>query len=103
MSEKYYIATRPQLNENHSVHKESCPFLPESGKRIYLGQFSDPHEALNEGKRHFSSSHNCLFCSKKKESKMKELVLAEISEISNLLSTERVSASLENVFLCCVN
>ncbi len=103
MSEKYYIATRPRLNENHSVHKENCPFLPENGKRIYLGLFSDPHDALNEGKRHYSSSHNCLFCSKKKETKLKDLVFAEISEISNLLTSERVSVSRENTFLCCVN
>jgi hypothetical protein len=103
MTEKYFIAVRPQLNGNHSVHKDNCPFLPEYGKRKYLGQFTDPNDALNEGKKHYSSSHNCLFCTKKQESKLKDLVLAEITEISNLLTSERVTVALENTFMCCVN
>ena len=38
-AEKYYVAVRPQTNEIHSVHREGCPFMPDDGKRIYLGFF----------------------------------------------------------------
>jgi hypothetical protein len=62
-TKKYFIATRPQTNEYHSVHKEDCPFLPEEGKRKSLGSFERPGEALSEGKKHFKQSKCCLFCS----------------------------------------
>jgi hypothetical protein len=63
MGTKYYVAVRPQINENHAVHEESCPFLPDDEKRIYLGEFSSGEKAVKEGQRHFIKSKGCLFCS----------------------------------------
>lgn len=60
----YYVAVRPQTNEYHSVHKEGCPFMPEESKRIYLGSFGSGKEAGYEGKKIFSRSAECRFCSK---------------------------------------
>ncbi len=40
MVAKYYVAVRPSTNENHTVHKDGCPFLPDADKRIYLGDFN---------------------------------------------------------------
>jgi hypothetical protein len=67
MSTKYYLAVRPQINENHSVHKEGCPFLPDDKKRIYLGEFSSGKDAVREGQRHFISTKGCIFCSKEQK------------------------------------
>jgi hypothetical protein len=60
---KYYVAVRPRINENHSVHKEGCPFLKYDKKSIYLGEFSLEKDAIKEGKRHFVKAKGCIFCS----------------------------------------
>jgi hypothetical protein len=67
MVSKYYVAVRPQTNENHAVHKEGCPFLPDDEKRIYLGEFSTGQEAVSESHRHFTNTKGCLFCSKERK------------------------------------
>jgi hypothetical protein len=63
MTAKYYVAVRPQTNENHAVHKEGCPFLPDDEKRIYLGEFISGHEAVKESHHFFLKTKGCLFCS----------------------------------------
>ncbi len=63
-AEKYYVAVRPQTNEIHSVHREGCPFMPDDGKRIYLGFFPSGNEAGIEGKKYFNKSHGCRYCAK---------------------------------------
>lgn len=67
--QSYYLAVRPQLNEFHAVHKDGCPFMPEDGKRIYLGTFGSEREAGIEAKQYFSRSSECRFCSEVHENK----------------------------------
>ncbi len=64
MTDKYWVAKRPGNNEDHAVHKEDCPFLPDDDKRIYLGEFSSCEDAIREGHRYFGSTNGCIFCSK---------------------------------------
>jgi hypothetical protein len=64
MAAKYFVAIRPQVNDNHAVHKEGCPFLPDDKKRIYLGVFTSGKVALRESHRHFNKTNGCIFCSK---------------------------------------
>jgi hypothetical protein len=80
MSTKYYVAVRPQINENHAVHKEGCPFLPDDKKRIYLGEFSSDKDAVREAQLHFIKTKGCIFCSKehkKYEEKPSQFVWAD--------------------------
>ncbi|HLN19774.1 MAG TPA: hypothetical protein VK213_01705 [Bacteroidales bacterium] len=71
--EKYYVATRPQTDEIHSIHKEGCPFMPESEKRIYLGMFPSGNDAGIIGKEYFTNTCGCRFCSKESaDKKMKD-------------------------------
>ena|SRR5450759_1607242 len=72
MVEKYYVAIRPQTNEQHAVHKEGCPFLPDDEKRIYLGVFNSGKDAVREGQRHFDRTNSCLFCSKEHQPEIKK-------------------------------
>jgi len=72
MISKYYVAIRPQTNKHHAVHKEDCPFLPDAGKRIYLGMFNSDKDALTEGQRHFIRTKCCLFCSKEYQPERKK-------------------------------
>lgn len=103
MSAKYFIGIRPQTNEHHTVHKDGCPFLPDTGLRIYLGIFQSPHDAINEGRRHFNKSGSCLFCSKEHHSHERKPVFAEMPVLGNLLSPDRLPVTWESAFQCCVN
>ena len=103
MIAKYYVAVRPQTNENHAVHKDGCPFLPDDEKRIYLGKFSSGEEAVRESHHHIKNTKGCLFCSK--DHKVFENALS----LHLWAKTEAASAELEiHVFyqqslMCCLN
>lgn len=64
MVSKYYLVMKQQTDEQHLVHKEDCPFLPEISKRIYLGRFSSAKDALAHGQRYFIRVSCCRFCLK---------------------------------------
>ena len=103
MNTKYYVAMRAQLNENHAVHKEGCPFLPDDEKRIYLGEFGSGADAVKEGHRHFSRTKGCLFCSGEHDKD------DEIASISDWVRNEIIPAKLDipasfhNNLFCCLN
>lgn len=59
---KYYVKIKPQFNGTYAVHKEGCPFMDGTKKKIYLGEFIDGHDAIAEAQRYFSKSKGCLFC-----------------------------------------
>jgi hypothetical protein len=91
MVAKYYVVIRPQTDENHAVHKEDCPFLPENEKRIYLGMFGSCEEAIREGKRHFPRTNHCRFCSKEHQTESKEPVLSGIDASENFPTVDQTS------------
>jgi hypothetical protein len=64
MIKKYYVAVRPQTNDVHAVHEEGCPFLPDDGKRIFLGHFKSGQDAIRMGEMYFPETGSCLFCCK---------------------------------------
>jgi hypothetical protein len=103
MISKYYVAVRPQTNENHSVHKDGCPFLPDDEKRIYLGQFSSGEEAVSESHHHFTNTKGCLFCSRDHK------VLENTPSLHLWAKTDAASAELEipisyhQSLMCCLN
>ncbi len=103
MSAKYFISIRPQTNLYHTVHKDGCPFLPDDGKRIFLGVFKSPRDAVIEGKRHFDKSTSCLFCSKENHSYKREHVFAGTDVSENKLSFDCLPVTWEVTFQCCVN
>jgi len=59
----YYVNKNSQDNGEHEVHKASCNFLPSEENRLYLGYFTNCHDALREAKEHYSQSDGCKFCS----------------------------------------
>jgi hypothetical protein len=80
MARKYFVATRPQTNRYHAIHREGCPFLPENENRIYLGNLSSVHEAIGAGLKHFRSSTCCLFCLKEHYTERMQPEPAEVTE-----------------------
>lgn len=99
----YFISIRTQTNEHHAVHREGCPFMPDDGKRIFLGDFISSRDALSAGKKHFKNSDICRFCSGEHHSVDHSLALEQSSIPLNIMSLKKFSACLENVMLCCVN
>jgi hypothetical protein len=91
MVAKYYLAIRPQTNENHAVHKEGCPFLPDNKRRIYLGKFDSGQDAVTEGQRYFSKTNCCLFCSKEFQQKKRQPAFSEIELTKNIPVNNQIS------------
>lgn len=60
--EHYYVNKVAQITGEHEVHTSSCSFLPSSENRIYLGQFYNCDEALNEARKHYPKVDGCYYC-----------------------------------------
>ena len=102
MSTKYYLAVRPQINENHAVHKEGCPFLPDNNKRIYLGEFSSGKDAVIEGQRHFIRTKGCIFCSK--EHKVYEEEPSQFKRTDDMIPVKPEGhVTFHQILIYCVN
>jgi hypothetical protein len=103
MVAKYYVAVRPRTNENHAVHKEGCPFLPDDDKRIYLGAFNSGRDAVREARNHFTRTDTCQFCSKEHRVNEEQPVFHK-QFIIDFISEEilKESGYLQNL-VCCLN
>ena len=64
MAELYVINTNNTNNpgSNHEVHKTSCKYKPSSISCRVLGFFSDPKDAVNEGKKYYTNADGCYWC-----------------------------------------
>lgn len=60
---KYYVNKNTQANGDHEVHKEGCDYLPKVKNRIYLGEFINCEDAVEEAKEHYSQVNGCYYCS----------------------------------------
>ena len=100
---KYYVAVRPQTNDYHAVHKEGCPFISESDKRIYLGKFSSAMDAIRESRLHFKKTECCLFCSKEIKIINNEQVPFNLTNGDMIPNELRMPISFHQSLLCCVN
>jgi hypothetical protein len=98
MAAKYFVGVNAQTNDHHAVHKEGCPFLPEERKRIYLGEFRCGSEAIREGRRYFSRTKGCLFCSKEKNRNEKNYVLHKLKDSSTI-----PAKCWQESMVCCLN
>lgn len=59
----YYVNKNAQLNGDHEVHKSGCSYIPEEYNRLYLGDFSNCHDAVREAKKYYHQSSGCYYCS----------------------------------------
>lgn len=96
MAAKYYLAKRPQINDRHPVHHESCPFLTEKEDNIYLGSFNSGEQALRESEKYYPMTTCCRFCLKehiknKEVSLIEESVAMAIASAVDLVSQEHVA------------
>ena len=59
----YYVNKNAQANGDHEVHKSNCSFLPDTDNRMYLGDFTNCHDAVAAAKKHYPQSDGCYYCS----------------------------------------
>ena len=60
---KYYVNKNAQSNGDHEVHTEDCSYLPDPQNKLYLGYFSNCHDAVREAKKTYPQSNGCFYCS----------------------------------------
>jgi hypothetical protein len=101
MIDKYWVAKRPGNNEDHAVHKEDCPFLPDNDKRIYLGEFCSGADAVREGQRYFGNTNGCIFCSK--EHNVQKGDHFRFKWLEPDVVEQQAPIPYEESMICCVN
>ena len=60
---QYYVNKNAQNNGDHEVHIRSCTRLPNEENRLYLGNFTNCHDAVREAKKNYPQSNGCYYCS----------------------------------------
>jgi hypothetical protein len=60
---RYYVNKNTDNDGNHEVHVETCSWLPNSGNRIYLGDFTSCGPAKQEAKKYYATADGCAHCS----------------------------------------
>ena len=103
MEAMFFIGTRPHANGRYYIHSEGCPLLPSPGKRICLGTFLSPEEALEEGKKYFNSACCCRFCLKGDHTKAEDARFAETFETYDFLTDDGIKITFESALFCGVN
>lgn len=59
----YIMHINSQTNGDHKVHKITCTKLPYPASRLYLGDFTNYHEAIKEAKKYDPEADYCADCS----------------------------------------
>lgn len=59
---KYFVNKEVQSSGSHQVHASRCLWIPDSPKRIFLGDFETSQEALEAAKQHFEKVNGCIYC-----------------------------------------
>lgn len=60
--DEYWVNNRTDTNPNndHEVHKEGCPVMPDD--KTYLGLHDNCNSALHKARAYYSSVDGCIPC-----------------------------------------
>ena len=61
---RYYVNKNAQSNGDHEVHTTGCSFMPDSGNRIFIGDFGSCQPAVRKAKEYYRQSNGCFYCSR---------------------------------------
>jgi len=100
MTEKYFISTSTRISGSHSVHRQGCPFLPESGRRIPLGVFQSSREAVKEGRNYFRRADSCPFCSKEDNEMKRKAFTVRLADPDLISSARMKKVPWVNLMFC---
>ncbi len=103
MHKEYFICIKPGLSGYHIIHSKECPFLPDSGKMISLGNFRSPHDAEISGKKYFKRTYRCPFCSKKPGATVNRAAGYLFNPSEEPVTFKKITPTWESVLMCGVN
>jgi len=59
---KYCVNINTDAQGDHEVHKENCPWSPNTENRIDLGYHSNCQSAVKEAKKYFNNVNGHKYC-----------------------------------------
>jgi hypothetical protein len=77
--------------------------LPSPGKRIYLGTFLTPEEAVEQGNKYFNNPGYCPFCLHGDHSETEGAGLAGTGEKPDFITHIGIKTTWESAMFCGVN
>lgn len=63
----YYMDKNADENNHRKVHRETCPCLPDSNKRMCLGSADSVAAAVKKGTKYFTFVDPCPVCCREEE------------------------------------
>jgi len=103
MKIKYYISLKPCNDNRHYIHSEKCPLLPSPEKRLYLGRFLSPEEAVKAAGKYFENNGYCRFCQIAAVKKINRLIQVKLPGDTGFISSEMIICTGETFPVCCIN
>jgi len=97
MIKMYYVILQPFSFGKYYLHSGECPFLPEDGKKIFIGFFGSAEEAIEECRRMNIEVKECVFCSLDKKRRH------YTTGAEKFVSSEIIKELPECALLCPVN
>ena len=102
MTLKYYIGAKPGIDGNYTIHRQDCPLLPDSGRRILMGIFRSPSDALKRGLMFHKRPALCPFCLKSDAEEFREPDFCSDSG-NDLIVSAKLKSGLTDLLVCVVN
>lgn len=61
---RYIVNKNEQANGDHEVHRDdgSCGHMPDTGNRLYIGDFTSCAPAVTKAKQTYPQSNGCYYC-----------------------------------------
>jgi hypothetical protein len=99
----YYLTLKPLEDNMYYIHSEDCPLLPAPEKRIFLGRFLSPEEAIKAAGRLYNNIAFCRFCQIKSIKKINRLLKEKFPGNPDFISSGMIISTDDNMLMCCIN
>jgi hypothetical protein len=103
MKESFFINLKPGVSVKHFIHRSNCPFLPDERNRVSLGSFRSAREALMDGRKYFTGTESCPFCSKDQDTNKEQHSSAELHGNHDHVTFCTLDSSWESAMFTTVN
>ena len=103
MKTKYYLGLKPLIDNRYFIHSEDCPLLPAPEKRIYIGRYLSPEDALMEARKCFNKIDFCRFCQIRSVKKIDSLLKEKHYANTGFISSDMIIRTWDAMLVCCIN
>jgi hypothetical protein len=99
----YYLSLKPHEDNRYYIHSEDCPLLPAPEKRIFLGRFASPEEAIKAAGSLYDNITFCRFCQIESVNKIYRLLKEKLPENTDFITSGMIISNDDTVMMCCIN